>query len=83
MSSYKPSTSSVLEEGSSLIAGNNVCSAFFCSIEFPSPSALFSQSQQRGFSHVQTRASKKAKEEARTQLEQAFEKLNTTEYVFA
>ena len=81
MSLYKLSTSSVVEEGSSLVAENNVCSAFFKSIIFPAPPGPIPFSEQQMVSHVQTRASTAAREEARSQLKQELEKLNITEYV--
>ena len=81
MSVYRQSTSGGLEESSSLVAGDNVCSAFFKSIKFPAPPGSVPHSEQQMVSHVQTRASTAAREEARSQLKQELEKLNITEYV--
>jgi len=81
MSLYKLSTSSVVEEGSSLVAENNVCSAFFKSIKFPAPPGSVPHSEQQMVSMVETRASTKAREEAGYQLKQELENLNITEYV--
>jgi len=81
MSVYRQSTSGGLEESSSLVAGDNVCSAFFSSIEFPPAPGSIPHTEQQVFSHVETRASKKARQEAKSRLEQELEKLNITEYV--